>query len=176
LVKRYIMEYLEIRNTFQWLLACGCFRIISDSFLHYIPTSPNSPLVQEHLKTRYSCRQAFSLDIQPEAWVQRWPRPHLYQNHPLTIYWYFPWSGGPCASNRRLIDKELFGWCQRWYDPYSHWSKGMRHNFAPHTTQIFRVLDLALFGVLRRCPRYELPFDENNATLKVTTKVYHDFT
>jgi hypothetical protein len=47
--------------------------------------------------------------------------------------------------------------------------------FAPHTTHVFQVLDLTLFGVLKRCPRYELPFDENNATVKVITKVYHDF-
>jgi hypothetical protein len=47
---------------------------------------------------------------------------------------------------------------------------------APHTTQVFQVLDLTLFGVPKRCPRYELPFDENNATVKVITKVYHDFT
>jgi hypothetical protein len=48
--------------------------------------------------------------------------------------------------------------------------------FAPHTTQVFQVLDLALFGVLKRCTRYELPFDENNATVRVITKVYHNFT
>jgi hypothetical protein len=41
-------------------------------------------------------------------------------------------------------------------------------------TQVFQVLDLTLFGVLKRCPRYELPFDENNATVKVRTKVYHE--
>jgi hypothetical protein len=48
--------------------------------------------------------------------------------------------------------------------------------FAPHTTQVFQVLDLTLFGVLKRCPRCELPFDENDATVKVIMKVYHDFT
>jgi hypothetical protein len=48
--------------------------------------------------------------------------------------------------------------------------------FAPHTTQIFQVINLSLFGVLKLCPRYELPFDENNATVKVITKVYHEFT
>jgi hypothetical protein len=48
--------------------------------------------------------------------------------------------------------------------------------FAPHTTQVFQVLDLTLIGVLKRCPRYELSFDENNAIVKVITKVYHDFT
>jgi hypothetical protein len=48
--------------------------------------------------------------------------------------------------------------------------------FAPQTTQVFQVLDLTLFGGLKRCPMYELPFDENNATVKVITKIYHHFT
>jgi hypothetical protein len=46
---------------------------------------------------------------------------------------------------------------------------------APYTTQVFQVLDLTLFGVLKPCPRYELPFDGNNATVKVIMKVYRDF-
>jgi hypothetical protein len=48
--------------------------------------------------------------------------------------------------------------------------------FAPHTTQVFQVFDVTLFVVLKRCPRYECPFDENNTTVNVITKVYHDFT
>jgi hypothetical protein len=48
--------------------------------------------------------------------------------------------------------------------------------FAPHTTQICKVLDLTLFNVLKQRPRYELLFDENNATVKVIMKVYQDFT
>jgi hypothetical protein len=48
--------------------------------------------------------------------------------------------------------------------------------FAPHTTQVVQVLDLTHFGVLKPCPRYELPFDDDNATVKVITKQYHDFT
>jgi hypothetical protein len=47
--------------------------------------------------------------------------------------------------------------------------------FAPHTTQIFQVLDLTLFGVLKRRPRYELPFDDDNATVRFIMKGYHDF-
>jgi hypothetical protein len=47
--------------------------------------------------------------------------------------------------------------------------------FARHTTQVFQVLDLTLFGVLKPCPRHELSFDANAATVKVITKVYHDF-
>jgi hypothetical protein len=41
--------------------------------------------------------------------------------------------------------------------------------FAPHTTQAFQVLDLTLFGALKRCPIYERSFDEYNATVKVIT-------
>jgi hypothetical protein len=48
--------------------------------------------------------------------------------------------------------------------------------FAPHTTKVFQILDLTYFGVLKRCPRSELPFGDDNATVKVIMKVYHDFT
>jgi hypothetical protein len=47
--------------------------------------------------------------------------------------------------------------------------------YAPHTTQVFQVLDLTLFDIPKGCPRYELSFDDDNATVKVIMKVYHDF-
>jgi hypothetical protein len=47
--------------------------------------------------------------------------------------------------------------------------------FALHTTQIFQVLDVTFFSVLKRRPRYELPFDDQKATIKFIMKVYHDF-
>jgi hypothetical protein len=47
-------------------------------------------------------------------------------------------------------------------------------SFAPDTTQVFQLVDLTLFGVLKRCPRYELPLDENEAPVKAIAKVYHD--
>jgi hypothetical protein len=47
--------------------------------------------------------------------------------------------------------------------------------FAPDTTHIFQVLDLTLFGVLKRRPRYELPLETDCATVKFIMKVYHDF-
>jgi hypothetical protein len=46
--------------------------------------------------------------------------------------------------------------------------------FAPHTTHIFQVLDLTLFGVLERRPRYEFPFEIDNSTVKFIMQVYHD--
>jgi hypothetical protein len=47
--------------------------------------------------------------------------------------------------------------------------------FAPHTNQVFQVLDLTLFGVPKRHPSYELPFDDDNARVKFIMNVYHDF-
>jgi hypothetical protein len=46
---------------------------------------------------------------------------------------------------------------------------------APHTTQVFQVLDFTLFAVLKRRPTYELPSDGDNATAKCIMKVSHDF-
>jgi hypothetical protein len=47
--------------------------------------------------------------------------------------------------------------------------------FAPHTTQILQVLDLMLFRVLKRRPRYELPFENDTAAVEFITNFYHDF-
>jgi hypothetical protein len=47
--------------------------------------------------------------------------------------------------------------------------------FGPHTAQIFQVLDLRLSGVLKRRPRRELSFEDDNATIKFIIKVYLDF-
>jgi hypothetical protein len=47
--------------------------------------------------------------------------------------------------------------------------------FAPHTTQIFDVLDLMHFGVFKRRPRYELPLERDNATVTFIMKGYCDF-
>jgi hypothetical protein len=46
--------------------------------------------------------------------------------------------------------------------------------FAPHATQMFRLLDLTLFGVLEHHAKYDLPFDDDAATVKFIIKVYRD--
>jgi hypothetical protein len=48
-------------------------------------------------------------------------------------------------------------------------------NFAPHTTQIFQVLDVTLFGVLKRRLGYKLTFEDEKETVKFIMKVYHNF-
>jgi hypothetical protein len=47
--------------------------------------------------------------------------------------------------------------------------------FVPYTTQIFQVLDVTLFGVLKRRLGYKLPFEDEKETVKFIMKVYHDF-
>jgi hypothetical protein len=47
--------------------------------------------------------------------------------------------------------------------------------FARHTTQIFQVLDVTLFGVLKRRLAYELSFEDEKETVKFTMKVSRDF-
>jgi hypothetical protein len=46
--------------------------------------------------------------------------------------------------------------------------------FAPYTTQIFQVLDVTLFGVLKRRLGYKLPFEDQKETVEFIMKVYHD--
>jgi hypothetical protein len=47
--------------------------------------------------------------------------------------------------------------------------------FAPHTTQIFQILDLIIFCVLKRRTGYPLPFENDNATAKFIMMVCRDF-
>jgi hypothetical protein len=46
---------------------------------------------------------------------------------------------------------------------------------APYPTQLFQVLDVTLFGVLKRRLGYKLPFDDEKETVKFIMKVYHNF-
>jgi hypothetical protein len=45
----------------------------------------------------------------------------------------------------------------------------------PQTTQIFQVLDLLLFGVLKRRGPYQLPFEDDFRTAWLTQEMYYDF-
>jgi hypothetical protein len=121
-------------------------------------------------------RQGFRLDIQPENLHQPWHLPRLCQNHSLTID--IDGLRG-LAIFAQEIAVLLMAHCS------AHVSDDVIRSltearvriiiFAPHTTQVFQVLDFTLLGVLKRCPRYEVPFDDDNATVKVITKEYHDF-
>jgi hypothetical protein len=38
--------------------------------------------------------------------------------------------------------------------------------FAPHTTQVFQVVDVTISGLLEGRPRYDQPFGNDDATIK----------
>jgi hypothetical protein len=44
----------------------------------------------------------------------------------------------------------------------------------PRPTQIFQVLDLTLFGVLKRRDQYQLPLEDDAGSASFIRKVYHD--
>jgi hypothetical protein len=45
----------------------------------------------------------------------------------------------------------------------------------PHTTQIFHVLDLTLFDVLKGRGQYQLPLQDDAGSTRFIRKSYHDF-
>jgi hypothetical protein len=47
--------------------------------------------------------------------------------------------------------------------------------FAPHTTQIFQVLNLTLFGLPKRRGQYQLPLEDDAGKSRFINKVYHDY-
>jgi hypothetical protein len=44
----------------------------------------------------------------------------------------------------------------------------------PHTTQIFQVLDLAVFGILERRGQYQLPLQDHAGSPRFINKMSHD--
>jgi hypothetical protein len=46
--------------------------------------------------------------------------------------------------------------------------------FAPHTTQIFQVIELALFRVSKRRAQYQSPFDDHSRSARFINNAYHD--
>jgi hypothetical protein len=47
--------------------------------------------------------------------------------------------------------------------------------FAPHRRQIFQILDVTLFGAVKRRLGYKLPFENEKKTVKFIMKVSRDF-
>jgi hypothetical protein len=43
----------------------------------------------------------------------------------------------------------------------------------PHTTQIFQVLDLTVFGVLKRRGQYQSPLEDDAGSARFMKKMYH---
>jgi hypothetical protein len=155
----------------------ACLSGAGESLLHYVITSQNFPTVQEHLKTP---GVRFGRDFASKFNQKPYINAGIFLASIRTIL--LPYID--IFRCRAVLAHEIAVLLMAHYsadvsDDVIHILTEARVcviTFAPHTTQIFQVLDLTLFGVLKRCPRYELPFDENNATAKVITNVYHKIT
>jgi hypothetical protein len=158
---------------FRDCLPVSCW-IITSPLYSDIAEFRNSPRGSQ--KTRCSFRQAFCLEIQPEPYFNA----GIFLASIRTILL----SYSDIFHRQAVLAQEIPVLLMTHYSADASDDVIRIHSearvrvvaFAPHTTQVFQVFDVTLFGVLKRCPRYELPFDENNATVKVITKVYHDFT
>jgi hypothetical protein len=145
------------------VIACLCAAITS--LLHYMVTSQNSSTVQEHLNqqgARFGSDFALKFNQKPSF------NAGIFLASIRTIL--LPYID--TFRGRAVLAQESAVLLMAHYsadvsDDVIHILTEARVRvitFPPPTTQVFQILDLTLFSVLERCPRYELPFDENNTT------------
>jgi hypothetical protein len=146
-----------------------------ESLLHYIVTSQNSSTVQEHIK-----KQAvrFVTDFALEFNQEPYFNIGIFLEYIRTVFLPYIDRFHSLAGLAQEIAVSLMDYCS------AHVSDDVIRifiearvrviTFALHTTQVFQVLVLTLIGVLKRRPRYELPFHDDNAIDKCPMKVYHD--
>jgi hypothetical protein len=153
-----------------------CVSVAGASLLPHIVTSQNSPVVQEHLTKQGVC---FGRDMVLKFNQKPYINTGIFLDYIRTIFLsYIDILRGLAVFAQEpailLIDN-----CS------AHVSDDVIRipteasmrviTCASHTTQIFQVLDLTLFEVLKRRPRYELSSDDDNATVRFIMKGNHDF-
>jgi hypothetical protein len=167
----------EVSRDVKGISVIACLSAAGESLFHSIITSQHSLTVQEHLKNpdvrlgrdfalKFNQKPYFNADIFL-AYIRTILLPYsdTFRGRAVLAQEVTALLMAPCSAE---VSDDLIRILTE--------ARVRVITSAPHTTQVLQVLDLTLFGVLKRCPRYELPFDENNAPVKVITKVYHDFT
>jgi hypothetical protein len=165
----------DVSRNVKHVSVSACASAAGESLFPYSVTSENSPVVHEHIK-KHDVRLGRDFALKSNQ------KPYFNAGFFLDYFstMFLPLIDAP--RDLTFFAKELAilltAHCS------VHVSDNVIHiltearlrviTFAPHTTQVFQVLDLTLFGVPKRCPRNGLPFDENNATVKVIMNVYHD--
>jgi hypothetical protein len=139
-----------------------------ESLLHYIVTSQNSSTIQEYLKkqcVRFGSDFDLKFNQKPDS------NTGIFLAYIRTILLPYVDTFRDLAVIAREIAVLLMAHCSADVSD----DVGVI-TLAPHTTQVFHVLDFTLFRVFNRRPRYELPFDDDNATVNFIVKVSHDLT
>jgi hypothetical protein len=146
------------------------------SLLPYILTLQNSPVVQEYLKNQGVC---FGRDMIFKFNQRPYINAGIFLDDVRTLFLpYIDMLRGLAVVVQEPAVLLMGNYSAHVSDDVIRilTGAGVRViTLAPHTTQIFWVFDITLFGVLKRRPRYELPFDDDNATVRFIMKVCHDF-
>jgi hypothetical protein len=154
-----------------------CLSAAGESLFHYIVTSENCPTIQEHLKTQ---GVLFGRDLALKFKQNTYFNARKFLAYMrITLLPYIDTLRGRAVLAEEIAVLLMAHCSAHVSDDAIGILTEARVRviaFVPHTTQVFQILDLTLFGVLKGCPRYELPSDENNATVNVISKVYHNFT
>jgi hypothetical protein len=128
--------------------------------LHYIVTSQNSLTVQEHFKTQdVRFGRDFALKFNQKPYFNA----GIFIDYLRTILLpYIDALHGLAVLAQEIAFLLMVHCSADVSDAVIRLPTEARVrviSFAPHTTQVFQVLDLTLFDALKRCPRYELTFD-----------------
>jgi hypothetical protein len=170
------MIHHEISRTVKHISVIVCLFAAGESLTPYIITSQASRPVQEQLKkhgvrfrTRVVLRSNSKPYINAESFVDyRWTvfLPNLAELR--TLDGFTEETGVLLMENfPSHVTDDINGLLTE--------TRVRVITFVPHTTQIFQVLDVTPFGVLKQRPRYHLPFEDEKETVKFMMKVCHDF-
>jgi hypothetical protein len=169
------IRYDGVSRNVKHISVIACISAAGSSVLAYILTSQNSPAVQEHLNkqgVRFGTDFALKLNQKPyfNAGIL------LAYTRTILLSYIDTFRGRAVLAHEIALLLMAHCLADVSDDMIRILSEAMVRvvTFAPHTNQVFRVLDLIVFGVLERRPRYELSFDVDKATVKVIRKVHHD--
>jgi hypothetical protein len=143
----------------------------------YMARSQNSPTVQEHLKKQ---RVRFGRDMILKCNQKPYINAGIFIGYIRTVFL----PNIDALRDLAVFAQEVTALLMDNYPahvsddviriPTEARERGI--TLTPHTTQVFQIPALTLFDVFKRRPRYELLFDDDNATVKFTINLYHDFT
>jgi hypothetical protein len=155
----------------------ACVLAAGESLLPYIGTSLNSSTVHEHLeKQDVQFGRDFTLQFNQQPSVNA---GILLDDIRTVFLLHIDTLRGLAVFAQEVAIRLMDNCSAHVSDHASRLLTDTRMHvitFAPHTTQVFQVPDLTVYGVLKGRLRHELPFDDDDAMLKVIIQVSHDFT
>jgi hypothetical protein len=175
LVGAAMIQY-EVSRNVKHISVIACMSAAGESLLPSVVTSQNSPAGQKHLK-----KQAVRFGTDSTVQFNQMPyiNAGIFFDDIRSIF--LPYIGslrGLAVFAQEIAFLLMANFSAHVSDDMIRILTKARLRVttsAPHTDQVFQVLDLTLIGVLKRRPMHELPFNDDTATAKSIMKGYHDF-